>query len=408
MESQKKRIRREYEPLTTMASLVCTSPSSPVTQVYNSNNGQYEPDRSLTPTVVHPDVVANAKDGSWKTPQSNPYLADMKWLINGVDISTITEWQGKYEIDLVGATRGDIILKRNLAPGTYLELSFEANLADNRLGVNLPIKTDPIILSTVDKSEDDFGMDIGDDQIIQYDPFKDVLHRYEYKTSHGLQVPSASAESAARDDVNSYERTVPIHLYKGKDIVPVTDYSVKLFQVTGVVSGVPQLTELTTDNADEVESIASDGVTLDLRLIAKRDYLIRAYVENVAVAQKQFSVNRIFPKFNVRPTNGTSIAPQDIERYDVAMVDYDGNIVDVPESIVSIIWKTDTEALKGVVHGEGGDIVIQLSKTGIGDTYLDDWMDVYCEGDQKPVHSVATDEDGNEFTDENGDTLIFN
>ena len=90
------------------------------------------------------------------------------------------------------------------------------------------------------------------------------------------------------------------------------------------------------------------------------------------------------------------------------MVDCDGNTVDCPECIVKIIWKTDSSTLTDVTHGEGGEIVFQLSATGIGETYLDDWLDVYCEGDQKPCHSVATDESGDELTDENGDTLIFN
>lgn len=401
-------------PLTTMANLVCTSPSSPVTQVYNSAILQYEPDRTLTPTVIHPDVVANASDGSWKTPQANAYLADIKWLVNGVDISTIAEWQNKYEIDLVGATRGDIIIKRNIAPGEYVELSFQANIADERLGVNVPIKTDTIVLSTMDKAEDGYSMDIGDDQIIQYDPFKDELHRYEYKTSHGLLTASSSALTAAKANVNSYERVIPINLYRGGDKVLPSDYTVNVYQITGVQNGVAQLTELHNVNGDEILSVASDGVTLDLRMIDKRDYLIRCFVGTKAVAEKQFSVNRIYPKFTIRPTNGTSISPNDTERYDIAMVDCDGNIVDCPESIIKIIWKTDSASIQNVIHGEGRDIVFQLSNTGIGKTYLDDWLDVYCEGDQKPVHKSATgqiisgDTTYYELTDENGDTLIFN
>lgn len=406
METQKKRIRREYAPLTVHTGLVCTTPLSPVTQVYNSNNGEYEPDRSLTPTVVHPDVVAHAKDGSWKTPQANAYLANMVWKVNGVDITTLNAWQGYFTIETVGATRGDITITKNLTPGSYVELSFDAQLADDRLGVNIPIHCDPIILSTVDKSGDDYSMSLGDDQIIQYDPFKDKLHLYEYKVAHGL-ISASTANREAATDENSYERTIPVTVYKGKDILPTSSYSVRLFQITGITSGVAQLTELTTAT-DEVIAIANSGVTIDLRLIAKRDYLIRAYVSNELVAERQFSVNRIYPKFTVRPTNGTSINPHDVERYDVAMVDCDGNTVECPESIIKIIWKTDSASLTNVEHGEGGDIVFQLSKTGIGDTYLNDWLDVYCDGYQKDVHSVAIDESNNELTDENGETLIFN
>jgi len=405
MESQRKRIRREYAPLTVMTGLVCTTPLSPVTQVYNSNNGEYEPDRSLTPTVIHPDVVAHAKDGSWKTPQANAQLANMVWKVNGVDITTLNAWQNYFSIETQGNNRGDITLTKNLTPGSYVELSFEAQLADDRLGVNIPIKCDPIILSTVDKSEDDYSMSIGDDQIIQYDPFKDLVHLYEYKRAHGLVLHNVNPH--LYEDENSYERVIPITVYKGKDILPTTSYSVKLYQITGVVSGVAQLSELTTA-ADEIIDITSSGIALDLRLIAKRDYLIRARANGMDIAEKQFSVNRIYPKFTVRPTNGTSINPHDTERYDVAMVDCDGNMVPCPESIIKIIWKTDSASLSGVVHGEGDSIVFQLAKTGIGNTYLNDWLDVYCEGEQKEVMSVAIDENNDELTDEDGETLIFN
>jgi len=407
MESQRKRIRRYYKPLTTMANLVCSTPLSPVTQVYNSDIRQYEPDRPLSPTVVHPNVVANASDGSWRTPQANALLANMKWFVNGVDITTLSEWSGLYEIDLVGSTRGDITIRKNLEPGSYLELSFEADIADTRLGVNVHVKCDPIVLSTVDKSDDDYSMALGDDQIIVYDPFKDKLHVYEYKTSHGLATASA-AELAASTDENSYLRTIPVHLYKGAAAVLPANFTVKLYQITGITGGTAQLSELTTTNADEVEAVTSSEVSIDLRLVEKKDYLLRAFVNNAVVAEKQFSVNRAYPKFTIRPTNGTGINPGDTERYDVAMVDCDGTTVDCPECIIKIIWKTDTAAYTDVTQGEGGDIVFQLSNTGIGNTYLDDWLDVYCEGTQKESHSVAINEDGAELTDENGDTLIFN
>lgn len=395
-------------PLTTMATLVCTTPSSPVTQVYNAKLDEYNPDRSLTPTVIHPDVVANASDGSWKTPHVNSMLADMKWLVNGVDISTIESWQGYYTIDREGETRGDITIKRNITPNESVELVFEANILDTRIGVNIPIRTDYITLSTTDKSEDSYSIEIDEDQILTYNPFNDVLHRYEYKVSHGLQQADDAYLELAKKDISSYLRTIPLNLYKGKEEVSKEQYLVKLFEIKGVVNGVASLSELNTSIADELEEISTTAIKIDMRLIDKRDYLVRAYVDDKMVAEKQFSVNRLYPKFNIRPTNGTSISPSDATRYDVAMVDCDGNIVDVPESIIKIIWKTDTQALTNVIHGEGADIVIQLIKTGIGNTYLDDWIDVYCEGEHKEVMSIASDPDGTEWTDEEGNTYIFN
>lgn len=391
-----------------MATLVCTTPSSPVTQVLNAKLGEYEPDRRLTPTAIHPDVVANASDGSWPVHQVNTLLADIKWLVNGVDISTIAAWQGLYRISLEGETRGDITINKNITPNESVELVFEATLPDNRFGINIPIRTEAITLSTTDKSEDSYSLEIGEDQVIKYNPFNDVLHRYEYKVSHGMQEENDNYLELAKDDINSYLRTIPVNLYQGKEMMSTEMYSIKLYQITGVVNGIAKLKELSTDNTEEIEEVTGDAVKIDMRLIDKRDYLVRAFVDNKVVAEKQFSVNRVYPKFTIRPTNGTSIGVNDTERYDIAMVDCEGNIVDVPESIIKIIWKTDTQALTNIIHGEGADIVIQLINTGVGNTYNDDWIDVYCEGEQKEVMSVAVEPDGTEWTDEEGNNYIFN
>ena len=36
--------------------------------------------------------------------------------------------------------------------------------------------------------------------------------------------------------------------------------------------------------------------------------------------------------------------------------------------------------------------VIMLDGTGIGETYLDDWLDVYIKAEQKKAFSVLTDD----------------
>ena len=61
--------------------------------------------------------------------------------------------------------------KQKCGSGESFELYFEGLIADTRLGVNIPVKTDSIMLTTVDKSEDTYGLSIGDSQIIQYNPF---------------------------------------------------------------------------------------------------------------------------------------------------------------------------------------------------------------------------------------------
>ena len=401
MESGKKRIRLEFAPLNVAVSVVCITPNSPTTQVVNLFNNQYEPDRTLNPTVILPQVVANASDGSWPEPHSNQYLANVKWFADEVDITTVTAWSGKYEIGTNGSLKGALTIKRNILPGESISLRFEAVLVDPRLGVNYPIKTDPIVLSSTVKTPDQYTVGIGDSQIIRYDVFKDLLSVYDYKVAHGLISASTAAQNAATDE-NAYIRKIPVTVFRAES--PVTSgFTLKYFRVNSDLT-----TTALTATDDEVIALTNSYITLDLRLITKSDYLVQVEVDAHVVAQMQFSVNRVYQAFSVRPTNGTAISPTDIERADSAMVDCDGNIVDCPEVMIRMIWKTDSKTLTGKVHNEGQKTVFQLASTGIGDNYTNDWLDVYVEADQKVAHCVAIDETGDTLTDETGVELIFN
>lgn len=401
MESSKKRVRVEYAPLNVAVSMVLLTPNSPLVQVCNTFINQYEPDRTLTPTVLLPQVVANAQDGSWPEPHSNQYLANVKWLSDGVDITTIADWQGKYEIGTTGSMKGSLTIKRNLLPNERLSLVFKAELFDTRTGVTYPIESEPQVLSSSVKSQDQYSIGIGDSQIIRYDPFKDNLAIYDYKAAQGLIAPSSAAKAAATDE-NSYIRDIPVSVFQGDNAI-TTGFNLKYYRVNSDLS----LTELLTTD-DEVLSYDNTHIALDLRLITKSDYLIKAIAENREVAQIQFSVNRVYQAFNIRPTNGIAISPSDIDRCDMAMVDCDGNIVECPEVMLRMIWKTDSATLTGKVHNEGHRAYFLLATTGIGDTYTTDWLDTYVEADHKVAHRIATDENGNTFTDENGNDYIFN
>ena len=381
--------------------MVCITPNSPVVQVCNTFINQYEPDRTLTPTVLLPQVVANASDGSWPQPHSNTYLANVKWLCDGVDITTIPAWQGKYEIGTTGSTKGSLTVKRNFTPSEQVSLVFKAVLSDPRTGINYPIETDPVIFSCAVKSQDQFSVGIGDSQIIQYDMFKDKLAVYDYKVAHGLLAASAAAKTSATDE-NAYIRDIPVSVFRGEQ--PMTNgFTLKYYRVNSDLT----LTDLQLTD-DEIISFDNTHIVLDLRLVVKADYLVKAIVENREVAQIQFSVNRIYPAFSIRPTNGIAISPGDIDRTDVAMVDCDGNIVECPEVMLRMVWKTDSSTLTGKVHNEGERAYFLLASTGIGDNYTNDWLDVYVEADHKVAHCVATDELGKVLTDETGTDLIFN
>lgn len=405
MEIDKKRIRIDYAALNVAFSTVLLSPNSPLTQTYNGFTGEFDPDRSLSPTVILPQVVASAADGSWKEPYSNDKLANMVWLANGVDISKQPEWNNKFSINQeTSSMRGALSVYRNLMPGEQISLVFKADLVDNRLGVTHPIETEPVIISTSDKSQNMYSVGIGDDQIIQYNPFKDKLFLHEYKVAHGLIQDSAAARAEATDE-NSYLREITVHVFRGDEELTASEYQIELYKIND--DATHSLSKMTAGN-EELVGLTPTKISLDLRLIPKGDYYIKIIAENRDVASIQFSVNRLNQAFSVRTTNGTAINPGDTQRYDEVMVDSDGNVVECPGSIIKFIWMTDTEAKKGVIHNEGDVTQFLLSDTGIGNSYNDSWMSIYLDAEPKEAHKIATDANGNIYTDQNGNPYIFN
>ena len=244
--------------------IACDTAYSPLMQVYNGSDGEFEPNRLLSPTIIRPIITAYAADGSWPHPSANSQLAEMKWFVNGKDITTLSSWSGLYEIDTVGSTRGSISVLKNLLPNSEVSLHFEARLVDNRLGVTLPIKTDPVVLSTVDQAEDTYGMSIGESRNIRYNPLIDLLDLHEYKVAHGI----ASSESGAYDG-NQYIRTIPVEMYAGESRM-TSGYTVKVYRITDINTQV----EITSSDYEFI-SIAPSQIVIDLRLIEKADYLIK-------------------------------------------------------------------------------------------------------------------------------------
>jgi hypothetical protein len=400
METGRKRIRRDFAPLTVSVAISCESAYSPSTQVYNASTQEYEPDRSVSPTVIRPIINAHAADGSWPNPVANSSLANMKWYVNDTDITTLESWQNQYTVEATGSTRGSLTVLKNISPLERASLHFEADLVDTRLGVTIHIKTDPIILSTVDKSEDSYGISIGENNL-RYSPFDDKLHLYDYKVAHGIIAADASVEAAARDG-NEYQRTIPIQVYLAGALID-SGYTIKLYKIGANMA----LTEVSASDY-EVLSVSATGIQLDLRLIDKADYMVKAFVNNAEVAKNQISVERIYRNFTCTPTNETGIHPGQTARYDEAMVNCDGKVIPYPGNVLKIIWHTDTAYIINKIHNEGGTTIFQLADTGIGNTDADDWVDVYVEAVQKEKHSVAIDENDDILTDESGNILIFN
>jgi hypothetical protein len=401
METIKKRKRKVFAPLTHSVTLSCDSAFTPVTQVYDAELSEYVPDRSVIATVLRPVVTANASDGSWPDPYVNKLLADMHWYANGVDISTIASWTGKYEITQVGAERGSLVISRNVAPGEKIDLQFKAVLPDPRLGVNIPIVSSIICLSTTDKSNDSYLASLAEDARIIYRPLLDKLYHYAWRVAQGLTPASPTAEADARDG-NEYERTLHFALFRGNNKVN-SGYTVKLFRINNVNS----MTEITTPDPIVIGMTLST-LTLDLRLLAKDDFCLKFYVSGTEVARLQFSVSLgDFPVENAEPKDACDILPTDTEIYNELIGASEGNAIEDIGAYLDITWFTDSAYKSNAQHNDGARAVIQLADTGIGSGVDDSWLEVYASIRQKGAYKVAVDSDGNVFTDSNNVPFIF-
>ena len=214
MRSQKIYARRTYAPLTVACTLSCSTPLSPYTQLYR--DGEWEPDRTLTPCGIRPEVSASASDGTWQNKDNRQLMAGMKWYVDGTDITTLADWRGKYEIVQTGTERGTLLVKRNLPEGESHALSFSCVLPDTRTGQNVPLRSEDVVISTEGVSGDKWGIEVLSDPILPYDVTKDLLLRYDYMKSHGME--TQLTEATAKDG-NEYLRTVPITVRKGLNAV---------------------------------------------------------------------------------------------------------------------------------------------------------------------------------------------
>ena len=98
------------------------------TQVFRAASQSYEPNRTLTPTVIRPEVSVYDPDLVFENGTANRKLGYIKWYVNGVDLTTTVDYQnGLYAIDLSDSImRGALSVKKNVSPETRIKLRFEA------------------------------------------------------------------------------------------------------------------------------------------------------------------------------------------------------------------------------------------------------------------------------------------
>ena len=405
MRSKDNFINRVYEPLDVSQRLVCLTDGSPATQVYNTDTGEYEPNREITPTVVYPDIVAWASDNSWTNKQCNSILDEMVWKVNGVDITTIASWKGKYEILQDGSMRGALKVTRNLTREEKSSLTFSAIIPDYRLQTRLKVNTEELVLSTYNKTEDTYGLSFGNADKILYNPFLDKLALYDYKVAHGL-ITFSNEDRQACYDGNQYERSVPLHVYKGVKEIN-TGYTVKVLKIVNANTLVD-----VSNGYSEVAKVTTSEVVFDLRAIDSGDYAIRIVVGKNVVAQRQISFGRTYQDYEAEVLNLTAIYNDDKQKKHKALITIDKNVVECPESILEIKWFTQAIDVSNNATTEkywnvGETVVYDIEKTGVGKT-ISDGIHVLYDASFKGALQDAADKDGNVYTDADGNTYMFN
>lgn len=397
---------RKFAHLDVSVSVVCASPKSPFMQTMAGD--KFFPDRTQSgfECIAYPQVNATAKDDSWDSKQSNISLANMVWKVSTgtewKDISKINSWSGKYSIDTSNTSnRGSLTIKRNLSSNDKQQLQFEADLYDYRTNSILHITADPITLYTADKGADTYGMGIREDTDISYNPFLDKLALYEYKVANNIISASTEARKACFDG-NQYECHIPIDVYKSKDRI-TSGFSIELYR------GTTKMSASSDASPNEIISISTSEIVLDLRLVEKNNYTIKAVIDGKAVAQFQFSASRFYPSFG----QPKFMVCNDIEwgkiyRSNKAILEYNGRVVEYPNRIVELQWHT--EASNGSVitkksWQEGNSCTFSIEESGLGDVESD-YLEEQIEYRQRPANDYLIDEDSNYLLDEDGNALI--
>lgn len=365
------KIRRVFSPLSVNVTHIVTG--SALAQVFKAITTSYEPNRVLTPTVITPKVLVEDIDGVFENGNANRKLGSIKWFVNGVDVTTTNDYtNGLYAIDLSDtSTRGALTIYKNVAAAAPVILSFEAILPDTRTGNNIKTSLEHILLTTQDVSADKYTLEIDQPVDNTYNPISDV---------------------------SAYVVNPVVFLGENK-ITDLTGLTFALYYMSGTNAVL-----CTASNSPELISLTAGVATFDLRLISKRDYLLKLIKATVEQAAVQFSLQRKYPSYTLNLRDYGDIRKNQNIIPATAVIHAGKTLVSNPGLYFVIAWKTYSPSLGEVSHshGEHAQIPAQITGVNLGP------VDVYCDVDEKPAMQVASDNLGEVYTDSLGEQYIFN
>ena len=412
-QSQRGHTRVKFEPLNVSCSLVCLTPQSPMAQVTNAtlSPAEYEPDRSVSPTLVLPEVRVIDLDNVFQHGAANQYLTldNLEWTVDGNPIYSV--WTEGVDFEIIKAdndTRGALKVFKNLGANEKAVLHFKGKFLDWRTGIILDVESGDAALTCTDKGEDIMNCHI-DKPVVEYDPLFDDLLLYDYKVARGIPVYGSRA-----DYINgkSYEQTVNIVLTDGtKECSTLPDgISMKLVKLgsdTAIVAN--------SEANPEVMEISYPNIKFDMRLIDKSDYEVQFLKGNTMICRATIGLHTscTMPVFG-QGTSGSDIAASQSEYFNSAIINLADRQVEYPELYYLIQWFTqakynDNGTWKYAAQKawqRGVNLEAAVSDLGIGLTNNNSFFDFWFELEAHKPCQLLTDEDGLILTDEEGNFLI--
>lgn len=403
----------KFEPLNVSCSLVCLTPQSPMAQVINSTLSpiEYEPDRSVSPTLVLPEVRVIDLDNVFQHGAANQYLTldRLDWTVDGNPIDSV--WTEGVDYEIIKSeddTRGALKVFKNLGANEKAVLHFKGKFIDWRTGIILVVESGDAALTCTDKGEDVMNCHI-DKPVVEYDPLFDDLLLYDYKVAREIPVNGSREEYV---NGKSFEQTVNVVLTDGtKECATLPDViSMKLVRLgsnTAIVAN--------SEENPEVMEIGYPNIKFDMRLIDKADYEVQFLKDSTIICRATIGLHTscTMPVFG-QGTSGADIAASQKEYFNSAMLNLADRQVDYPELYYLIQWFTqakynDNGTWKYAAQKtwqRGVNLEAAVDDLGIGLTQNNSFFDFWFELEAHKPCQLLKDEDGLILTDENGNFLI--
>ena len=411
--SRRTHTRIKFEPLTTSCHLVCLTPMSPATQSVNTleSTPVYEPDRSLTPTVIFPDVRAYDPDNVFNHGAANAYLSldTIEWFVDEKPIADVWTVNVDYTIDKSeGDTRGSLTVKKNLPASGKSVLHFKAKFLDWRTGISYQVESDDLALTCTDKGSDTISCHVDKPSIV-YDPVFDDLLLYDYKVARGITVQGTRNDYM---DGKSYEQSVNVILNIGTKAVSAlpSEYSMRVVKL-----GQSSALSPNSEESPELLYATFPTIKFDMRMIAKGEYEVQFVNKGSVVAKSTIGLHTEV----TMPTYGQGLRSADITPSqkvynNSALLNIENRMIDYPELYYLLKWFTQAQyndngtwkyaSVKEWQHGE--HMQVPIDQLGIGVTKNDSFFDYWFEADAHASRELCLDESGKVLVDENNVFLI--